>query len=102
MAPEQITDFRKVRPAADQYATAALLYFLLTGRKVYDFPREIQNQLLMILQEKPIPVRARREDIPAELAAIIDRALERTPEDRFPDVGAMRDALKPFAARSAG
>jgi serine/threonine-protein kinase len=101
MAPEQITDFRKVRPAADQYATGALLYFLLTGKKVYDFPREIQNQLLMSLQDKPISIRARREDIPSALAAIVDRALERSPGDRFPDVGAMREALKPFAASSA-
>jgi eukaryotic-like serine/threonine-protein kinase len=101
MAPEQITDFRKVRPAADQYSTGALLYFLLTGRKVYDFPPEIQNQLLMILQEKPIPVRDRRDDVPAALAAVIDRALARAPEDRFADVRAMREALEPFASPSA-
>ncbi len=101
MAPEQITDFRKVRPAADQYSTGALLYFLLTSKKVYDFPAELQNQLLMILQEKPVPIRERRAGIPAELAAIIDRALERSPENRFADVRAMRNALAPFAAPSA-
>jgi serine/threonine protein kinase len=101
MAPEQITDFRKVRPAADQYSIGALLYFLLTARKVYDFPAELQNQLLMILQEEPVPIRARRAHIPADLAAIIDRALKRAPEDRFADVKAMHDALKPFANPSA-
>jgi serine/threonine protein kinase len=101
MAPEQVTDFRKVRPTADQYSAGAMLYYLLTGKKVYDFPPEIQNQLLMILQEAPIPIRSRRAEIPAELAAIIDRALARAPEERFPDVRTMREALQPFAAPSA-
>jgi eukaryotic-like serine/threonine-protein kinase len=101
MAPEQVTDFRKVRPTADQYSAGAMLYYLLTGKKVYDFPPEIQNQLLMILQEDPIPIRSRRAEIPAELAAIVERALARAPEDRFPDVRTMREALQPFAAPSA-
>ena len=98
MAPEQITDFRGVKPAADQYAAGAMLYYLLTGKKVYDFPPDLQRQLLMVLQEEPVPIRNRRAEIPAELAAIIHRALARSPGDRFPDVRAMRDALRPFAA----
>lgn len=101
MAPEQITDFRGVKPAADQYAAAALLYYLLTGAKVYDFPSEVQRQILMILQERPVPIQARRADIPDELAAIVHRGLARAPGDRFPDVRAMREALRPFAAPGA-
>jgi serine/threonine-protein kinase len=98
MAPEQITDFRSVKPAADQYGAGAMLYYLLTGKKDYDFPPQLQRQLLMVLQEDPIPIRDRRAEIPAELAAIVHRALARSPRDRFPDVRAMRDALRPFAA----
>jgi serine/threonine-protein kinase len=101
MAPEQITDFRGVRPAADQYSTGAMLYYLLTGKKVYDFPAQIQRQLLMVLQDEPIPIRDRRGEIPADLAAIVHRALARAPEDRFADVRAMRQALDPFGAPSA-
>jgi serine/threonine-protein kinase len=101
MAPEQITDFRGVRPSADQYAAGAMLYYLLTAKKVYDFPPEIQRQLLMVLQEEPVPIRHRRAEIPSDLAAIIHRALTREPEDRFADVRAMHQALQPFAAKSA-
>lgn len=101
MAPEQITDFRGVKPAADQYAAGAMLYYLLTGKKVYDFPPEIQRQLLVVLQDEPVPIRERRADVPADLAAIVHRALARAPENRFPDVRAMRDALRPFAAPGA-
>ena len=36
MPPEQVTDFRSVKPAADQYGAAATLYHLLTNRPLYD------------------------------------------------------------------
>ena len=98
MPPEQITDFRNVRPAADLYALAASLYTLLTGRKVYDFPEGINRQLLTILQSDPVPIRDRRGDVPPALAEVIHRALARDPADRFPDAAAMRAALLPFRA----
>ena len=99
MAPKQITDFRKVRPAADQYSAGAMLYYLLCGKKVYDFPPEIQNQLLMILQDKPVPI-PRRADVPGELAAIIDRALARCPQI-VSRMSGQCEALQPFASSSA-
>jgi serine/threonine-protein kinase len=96
MPPEHITNFRMVKPAADQYAAAATLYKLLTDKFVYDLPRKFDQQLLMILQEPPVPIATRRPDIPAELASVVHRALAREPEARFPDVRAMREALQPF------
>jgi hypothetical protein len=96
VAPEQITNFREAKPPVDQYAAAATLYKLLTDRYVYDLPRTFEDQLLMILQEDPVPIRSRRGEIPAKLAAVIHRSLSRKPTDRFSDVGAMRRALMPF------
>jgi serine/threonine-protein kinase len=93
MAPEQITNFRDAKPAVDQYAAAATLYNLLTNRYVYDLPTATHKQLLMVLQEAPIPIPARREDLPPELADIIHRGLLRDPGQRFPNVQAMRKAL---------
>jgi serine/threonine-protein kinase len=93
MAPEQITSFRGVQPAADQYSMGATLYYLLTGKKVYDFPRGFERQILMILQEEPVPIRTRRPDVSDTLAAIIHRALERDPGRRFVSVEQMREAL---------
>ncbi len=97
MPPEQITQFREARPPADIYAAGATLYFLLTGRKVYDFPTSIEKQLLMILQDPPIPIQDRREEIPDVLAEVIHRALERQPDARFPDALSMWAELAPFA-----
>jgi serine/threonine-protein kinase len=93
MAPEQITHFRESQPAVDQYAAAATLYNLLTGHFVYDLPPRPKDQILQILDKDPVPIRSRRPDLPAELAAVIHRALAREPAARFPDVGTLRRAL---------
>ena len=97
MPPEQITEYRDAKPPADQYASAASLYNLLTGRYIYDLPEgDFQKQLLLILQEAPIPIQKRRKDMPKGVAEAIHRALAREPDDRFPDVSAFREALRPF------
>jgi serine/threonine-protein kinase len=78
-----------------------LLYYLLTGERVYDFPSEVQKQILMILQDRPVPIRVRRADLPEDLAEIVHRALARSPAERFPDVRALRQVLRPFARTEA-
>jgi serine/threonine-protein kinase len=96
MAPEQISRFRQAQPSADQYATAATLYNLLTGQFLHDFPEGAHERLRMILEEEPVPIQARRPDVPPQLAAVIHRALAKEPEGRFPDVRALRKALREF------
>ncbi len=49
MAPEQVTHYRNVKPAADQYAAAATLYTLLTNRHTHDLPKGIGPQLAHIV-----------------------------------------------------
>lgn len=97
MAPEQLTEFRTPRVAGDLYSVGATLYNLLTNQYVYDFPAGLQQAILTILQQDPVPIRARRPDLPVELTAIVDRTLARSPDDRWPDAIALRRALKPFA-----
>jgi serine/threonine protein kinase len=97
MPPEQITHFRNVQPATDQYAAAATLYTLLTNEFVYDFPPQLARQLTVVLNEDPVPITMRRSDIPKGLAKAIHRALERDPAKRFPDVRSLAKALLPFA-----
>jgi serine/threonine-protein kinase len=97
MPPEQVLDFRSVKPAADQYAAAATLYTLLTGEHVHGRADTLAERFRKILQDEPVPIRQRRADIPAGLAAVIHRALARAPQERFPDVAALRRELTPFA-----
>jgi serine/threonine-protein kinase len=96
-SPEQLTNFRESKPASDLYSIGATLYMMLTGRYIYDFPNKLNRQVLMILQEEPVSIRARRPDIPPALAKVIHRALARRQEDRFPDAESMRQALLPFS-----
>jgi serine/threonine-protein kinase len=96
MAPEQVTHFRDVQPPADQYAAGATLYNLLTGQFPHDLASTLHQQIVRLLQEDPVPLRARRPDLPPELAGVLQRALAREPQARFPDARSMRQALLPF------
>jgi serine/threonine-protein kinase len=97
MPPEQVRDFRSVRPAADQYAAAATLYHLLTAKPLYDGAADPTALLRLVLTSDPVPLRQRRPDLPEGLAAAVQRALARKPEDRFPDAEALRRELLPLA-----
>jgi serine/threonine-protein kinase len=98
MPPEQITSFRDAQPPADQYSAAATLYHVLTGKFAYDFPAAPDQQLKMILNKDPVPIRSRRRAIPRGLAQVIHRALAREPGERFASAAAFQEALVPFRA----
>src|SRR5262249_46291006 len=93
MAPEQLLDFRSAKPAADQYAAAGTLYFLLTGQPPFGQCHRAADFFQRLLSGSPEPLQKHRRDVPARLAAAIHRALSRRPEDRFGDVTAMKMAL---------
>ena len=85
------------RPRDDPLRGAgALLYMLLTERSPYDFPERLEQKIMKILLDDPVPIRTRRPDLPEELAAVIDRALARKPQARFATVKEMGRALNPF------
>ncbi len=97
MAPEQVTHYRDVRPAADQYSAAATFYRLLTATYTHDLPRQVVQQLVHLTTEPAVPIGRRRADVADGLAAVIHRALSREPGDRYADVAAFRQALLPWA-----
>jgi serine/threonine-protein kinase len=96
MAPEQITHYRDAKPPADLYSAGATLYHLLTKKHVYNFSRDVSEQLIMILQNDPVPIHDRRANVPAKLAEVVHRSLARSLDERFPDARSMQQALLPF------
>jgi eukaryotic-like serine/threonine-protein kinase len=81
MAPEQI-EGEPVDARTDIYSMGVTLYELLTGRVPFDFASDfaIQNAHVKIVPTSPM---VHNPKIPKALAAVVMRALEKKPADRF-------------------
>lgn len=97
-APEQLHGERL--PATDQYALAAVAYYLLTGSP----PTTAEaGDLLAAITDEPVPLPSRMQPALTEEAdAVFARALAKAPEQRFPSVEAFATALDDALATSAG
>jgi serine/threonine-protein kinase len=92
MSPEQAMGDRDVDGRSDQYSLGIVGYQMLVGQTPFK-AANTPAMLVKHLSEIPRPVREMRPDVPAELAAAIDRALSKKSEDRWPSAGAFRDGL---------
>ena len=81
MAPEQAAADPKADHRVDIYAIGIVGYEMLLGSPPF-FGRTPQGILAAQLTELPAPLAARRYDIPAALADIVMRCLEKDPNDR--------------------
>jgi tetratricopeptide (TPR) repeat protein len=104
MAPEQAENAKLAGPPADVFSLGAILYECLGGRPA--FPGDsVVEVLRSVLRGAPAEPLARlRPEVPAGLAAIVERALSREPRDRFQDGEDMARALEArgFAKRPIG
>lgn len=97
MPPEQMTNYRNVTPASDQFSAAATLYHLLTGKFIHELDANGRLPVIRVLEGEAVAIRDRRPELPEELAAVIHRALARDPEQRFVSVVDFETALRMFA-----
>jgi serine/threonine protein kinase len=93
MAPEQITHYRDVGPAADQYSAAATLYHLLSAAYPHDLPKDLAGAFTAVLTSEPVPLRDRRLGVPEPVASAVHKALSRDPNARFKDIQDFARAL---------
>ncbi|MGA1193481.1 MAG: protein kinase domain-containing protein [Kiritimatiellia bacterium] len=86
MSPEQARSER-VGPESDIYSLAAVLYESITGQLPYSARHSspVKSVLEAVKNEMPARPRAHRRDISPDLEAIIMKALEKDPADRYPD-----------------
>jgi tetratricopeptide (TPR) repeat protein/tRNA A-37 threonylcarbamoyl transferase component Bud32 len=93
MPPEQargVTDER-----SDVYALGALLYHLLAGEPPYDGDSS-EEVLAQLESGAPLPLATRQPEVPVELTAIVDKAMARAPEARYPSARELAADLKRF------
>jgi eukaryotic-like serine/threonine-protein kinase len=96
MSPEQARADPGLGPASDQYALGALLYECLTGQPAYPGDSTF-DVLARVAQGRFPPPRQLVPALPAGLEAVILRAMALMPARRFPSLGALGQALVPFA-----
>jgi len=99
MSPEQATGGAVVDGRSDQYGLACVLYEMLAGEPPFG-GRSLQSILARRMTEKPTSLRSIRSSVSPELEAVVFRALDRTPADRYPSVAAFADALAEAAEAS--
>src|SRR5208337_5280551 len=82
MAPEQIESNVPIDARADLYALGAMLFELSTGECPWKGETIFAVAAARLLHPPPDP-RTARPDLPAGLAALVQRCMARRPEDRF-------------------
>lgn len=95
MPPEQVRDFKEVKPPSDIYAIGMTAYSLITGAHALDLsPRAGISETVKAIFEKPIvPIAQRLPEIPLRVAAVIETAMAKDPALRWRTAGEMREAL---------
>lgn len=92
IAPEQARDARNVDIRADIYSLGCTFYYILTGKPPFPGGTDVQK-LIRHQTEKPYSIDELRPGIPQEVTSILNRMLEKRPEDRYPTPRHLADAL---------
>jgi eukaryotic-like serine/threonine-protein kinase len=94
MAPEQVSA-KPSTPATDVYALGIILYESLTGAPPHT-GRGVMEIYRKTMLEAPAPPSLKNPKVSPEVDAIVMRSLQKTADLRYPEAGAMANALKGF------
>jgi putative nucleotidyltransferase with HDIG domain len=92
MSPEQCQGDEQLDHRSDVYSMGLVLYRMLTGTLPFQGDSVVDIMSAQIGQAA-VPPRMVRPEISTRIEALILRAIEKRPDDRFPDMQAFHDAL---------
>ena len=93
MSPEQAAGERNVDGRSDLYSLACVTYEMLTGEPPFNGPNA-QALIARHLQQPPPPLRMLRQTVPEHVEAAVQRALAKSPADRYRDPLSFAAALE--------
>jgi serine/threonine-protein kinase len=88
LSPEQAQG-AKATAASDVYALGAVAYECLAGRRPFEGENSVQIAVMQI-RDVPDPLPA---DVPADVRALVERAMAKNPADRFQNGTELLDAI---------
>jgi serine/threonine-protein kinase len=92
VAPEQI-EGKQVDARTDVYSLGCVFYECLTSRKPYDRDSNVAVMYAHLMEAPPVPSEA-REGLPAEVDAVVAKALAKNPEERYATCGELAAAAR--------
>jgi len=92
MSPEQATAEKEITAKSDVYSLGSVLYEMLTGDPPHT-GSSAQQIIMKIVTDIPRPVIELRKSVPPNVAAALEKALEKLPADRFDSAKAFAEAL---------
>lgn len=95
MAPEQVRGVKDIDARIDVYALGAVLFEMVSGRPPFE-AEKVTALLVKIATETAPTLRSVRDDAPEGLSEVLERALTKQREDRYPDIASFARALEPF------
>ena len=95
MSPEQALNSRKAEQRSDIYSLGCTLYFLLTGRPLYN--GETVMEKLVAHREKPVPsLIDSAAEVPTSLDAIFQQMVAKKPGDRYQTMASVADDFERY------
>ncbi|MEX2179231.1 MAG: serine/threonine-protein kinase [Gemmatimonadaceae bacterium] len=99
MSPEQGSGDRDIDGRSDIYSLGVMAYRMATGRLPFE-GSALREVLVQHATRAPIPPTQIIPSLPLDLVTVITRALAKEPAERWPNAGAMREALSPESEES--